>query len=102
MNKWLIHVKLLIVAIIWGLGWPAGRVVATEMLPFAASWIRYVFATSAFLLVLKISGTVDDPTQIGMAAAIFDWIFLNLCLSSVFHGRYAIYRCWRRIAYDYL
>ena len=56
MNKWLIHVKLLIVAIIWGLGWPAGRVVATEMLPFAASWIRYVFATSAFLLVLKISG----------------------------------------------
>ena len=35
MNKWLIHVKLLIVAIIWGLGWPAGRVVATEMLPFA-------------------------------------------------------------------
>ena len=31
MGKWLIHVKLLIVAIIWGLGWPAGRVVATEM-----------------------------------------------------------------------
>ena len=56
MGKWLIHVKLLIVAIIWGLGWPAGRVVATEMLPFAASWIRYVFATSAFLFVLKFSG----------------------------------------------
>ena len=54
MGKWLIHVKLLIVAIIWGLGWPAGRVVATEMLPFAASWIRYVFATSAFLFVLKL------------------------------------------------
>lgn len=61
MNKWLIHVKLLIVAIIWGLGWPAGRVVATEMQPFAASWIRYVFATCAFLIVLKFSGQWMTP-----------------------------------------
>ena len=55
MNNFLIHLKLFLVAVIWGLGWPAGRVVATDILPFMASWLRYVIATGSFLLFLKLS-----------------------------------------------
>ena len=33
------HLKLFTVAVIWGFGWPAGRVVANEVLPFTASWM---------------------------------------------------------------
>ena len=55
MNHFFVHVKLFLVAIIWGLGWPAGRVVATDILPFMASWLRYVIATVSFLLFLKLS-----------------------------------------------
>jgi drug/metabolite transporter (DMT)-like permease len=49
------HLKLFTVAVIWGFGWPAGRVVAGDVLPFTASWIRYVIATFCFLAYLKIS-----------------------------------------------
>ena len=46
MNNFLVHIKLFLVAVIWGLGWPAGRVVANDVLPFTASWLRYVIAVS--------------------------------------------------------
>ena len=55
MKNFLVHFKLFLVAVIWGLGWPAGRVVATDILPFMASWLRYVIATGSFLLFLKLS-----------------------------------------------
>ena len=55
MKNFLVHLKLFLVAVIWGLGWPAGRVVATDILPFMASWLRYVIATVSFLLFLKLS-----------------------------------------------
>ena len=50
-----IHAKLLIVAIIWGLGWVAGRVAASEIPPFTAGWSRYVIAVSCFLIFLKLT-----------------------------------------------
>ena len=46
-----------------GLDWPAGRVVATDILPFMASWLRYVIATVSFLLFLNCQ-TMDDSKQI--------------------------------------
>jgi drug/metabolite transporter (DMT)-like permease len=50
------HAKLLVVAIIWGVGWVAGRVVALEIPPFTAGWSRYILAVFCFLIYLKISG----------------------------------------------
>ena len=55
MKNVLTHFKLLIVAAIWGCGWPAGRVIANDIQPFAASWIRYVIAVLLFLIVLRLS-----------------------------------------------
>ena len=63
MSNLLVHVKLFSVAVIWGLGWPAGRVVANDILPFMASWLRYVIATLSFLLFLKLSGQWMFPNR---------------------------------------
>ncbi|HIG04094.1 MAG TPA: DMT family transporter [Candidatus Poseidoniales archaeon] len=41
---WIIHLKLLFVAVAWGLGWTAGRVMALNMPPVSAAWLRYIIA----------------------------------------------------------
>ncbi len=58
-----IHVKLFLVAAIWGLGWPAGRVLAEEMAPFAAAWIRYVVALVCFAALLWFTNNWVIPTR---------------------------------------
>ncbi len=57
------HLKLFTVAVIWGFGWPAGRVVANDVLPFTASWIRYIIATLCFLAYLKLSKQWMSPSK---------------------------------------
>jgi drug/metabolite transporter (DMT)-like permease len=49
------HVKLLIIAAIWGLGWVAGRVAARDIPPFTAGWARYILAVGCFLVFLKVT-----------------------------------------------
>jgi len=43
-----VHLKLLTVAVIWGFGWPAGRIVALDTPPVLAAWARYVIACLFF------------------------------------------------------
>ena len=57
------HLKLFTVAVIWGFGWPAGRVVANDILPFTASWIRYIIAVSCFLIFLKVTDRWQLPSR---------------------------------------
>jgi drug/metabolite transporter (DMT)-like permease len=63
MKNVLTHFKLLIVAAIWGFGWPAGRVIANDIEPFVASWIRYVIAVLLFLVLLYFSKQWVIPTR---------------------------------------
>ena len=63
MKNILTHLKLLTVAAIWGVGWPAGRVLANDIEPFAASWIRYVIAVLCFLLFLRLTNQWIIPTK---------------------------------------
>ncbi len=63
MSNLFVHIKLFSVAVIWGLGWPAGRVVANDILPFAASWLRYIIATVSFLAFMKLSGQWMFPNR---------------------------------------
>tara|TARA_Y100000766_G_C18917440_1_gene613396 strand:+ start:16635 stop:17558 length:924 start_codon:yes stop_codon:yes gene_type:complete len=83
MNHILVHVKLILVVAIWGVGWPAGRVIAQEVAPFAASWIRYVVAVLLFLIYLRFSSqwiypTRDEWIRVG-------WIgFFSTCLYQAF------------------
>jgi len=57
------HVKLLLVAAIWGAGWVAGRVISTEIPPITGAWIRYVIAVLCFLLWMKYTGMLRLPTK---------------------------------------
>ena len=63
MKNLLVHLKLIFVVIVWGVGWPAGRVIAQEITPFAASWIRYVVAVALFVIYLKLSNQWMIPTR---------------------------------------
>ena len=58
-----IHIKLTIVAAIWGFGWPAGRVVATELPPIGSAWVRYVMVVIMFLAYLKWSNQWILPSK---------------------------------------
>ena len=63
MNNVGVHIKLVIVAAIWGFGWPAGRVVATEVEPITAAWIRYVMVVAMFLIFLKWTDQWTTPSK---------------------------------------
>ncbi|DAC33321.1 MAG TPA: DMT family transporter, partial [Candidatus Poseidoniaceae archaeon] len=63
MKHLLVHLKLLFVAAVWGFGWPAGRVLAEEMAPFAAAWTRYVVALVCFALLLSFTNNWVFPTR---------------------------------------
>lgn len=63
MKNLLVHLKLIFVVIVWGVGWPAGRVIAQDIAPFAASWIRYVVAVALFILYLRFSNQWMIPTR---------------------------------------
>ena len=63
MNQSLIHLKLLFVAVVWGFGWPAGRVLAQDIPPISAAWIRYVIAMACFLIYLKMTDNWRIPTR---------------------------------------
>ena len=62
MSLVLVHTKLLFVAFIWGLGWTAGRVIATDFPPITAAWLRYIVAVSLFFLWLHFSKKFKIPT----------------------------------------
>ncbi|MBL6885361.1 MAG: DMT family transporter [Candidatus Poseidoniaceae archaeon] len=63
MKNLLVHMKLIFVVIVWGFGWPAGRVIAQDIAPFAASWIRYIVAVALFVIYLKLSSQWMIPTR---------------------------------------
>ena len=72
MNNASTHAKLLAVAIIWGLGWVAGRVAASEIEPFTAGWVRYIIAVACFFvfLVLTKQWMVPSKDQLKLIVAI--------------------------------
>ena len=58
------HAKLLVVAIIWGVSWVSGRVVAADVPPFTAGWIRYIIAVAFFLVFLRLTGRWVIPAKV--------------------------------------
>lgn len=58
-----VHLKLFIVATIWGFGWPAGRVVALDTPPILASWLRYAVACLCFLAYLQLRHAFVFPSR---------------------------------------
>ena len=48
----LVHLRLFLVAVIWGAAWTSGRHVATNIPPFTGAMLRYVIAVPFFVLIL--------------------------------------------------
>lgn len=84
MNNVAIHVKLIIVAAIWGLGWPAGRVVATELPPIGSAWIRYVMVVTMFLAYLKWSNQWILPSKAQWRHVAWIGLFSTFVYQSMF------------------
>ena len=69
------HLRLLGMAVLWGASWPAGRILALNMPPLAASGVRFVLAVSLLLPWLYFSGGLPGikawprKTWLGMCAA---------------------------------
>ena len=94
MNNAGIHARLVIVAAIWGLGWPAGRVVAAEVEPITAAWIRYVMVVALFLGFPPMDQPVDNAVQATMEASRLDWLLFHVHVSGAVHERYGIHCGW--------
>ena len=84
MNNVAIHVKLIVVAAIWGFGWPAGRVVATELPPIGSAWVRYVMVVIMFLAYLKWSNQWILPSRTQWKHVAWIGLFSTFVYQSMF------------------
>lgn len=84
MNNVAVHVKLILVAAIWGLGWPAGRVVATELPPIGSAWVRYVMVVIVFLSFLKWSNQWVLPSKTQWKHVAWIGLFSTFVYQSLF------------------
>lgn len=84
MNNLAIHVKLIVVAAIWGFGWPAGRVVATELPPIGSAWVRYVMVVIMFLAYLKWSNQWILPSKTQWKHVAWIGLFSTFVYQSMF------------------
>jgi len=84
MNNGAVHLKLAIVAAIWGFGWPAGRVVAAEVEPITGALLRYIIVVALFLAYLKFSDQwlIPSKTQWKVIATI--GFFSTFCYQALF------------------
>jgi drug/metabolite transporter (DMT)-like permease len=53
--RW-VHLKLLGMAVLWGVSWPAGRVLAQSLPPFTGGAWRFVLALGLFVLWWRLAG----------------------------------------------
>ena len=74
-SQWGPHLRLLGMAVLWGASWPAGRILALNMPPLAASGLRFALAVMLLLPWLYFSGGLGAlknwslKTWLGMIAA---------------------------------
>lgn len=84
MKTILIHLKLLFVAISWGLAWAVGRLVALNMPPATGAWLRYVIVVPLFLLWLYFTQGVHKPSRRQWVVLIAIGFFSTLCYQMFF------------------
>jgi drug/metabolite transporter (DMT)-like permease len=80
----MVHLKLLFVAVIWGFSWPAGRILAQDIPPISAAWIRYVIAMSCFLIYLKMTDNWRTPTRLEWKIIVYIGFFSTFVYQALF------------------
>ena len=84
MNNGAVHLKLAIVAAIWGFGWPAGRVVAAEVEPITGALLRYIIVVAMFLAYLKSSDQWLLPSKSQWKVIVAIGFFSTFCYQALF------------------
>lgn len=84
MKDALIHLKLLLVAIVWGFSWSAGRVLAHDIAPITAAWIRYAIAIICFFIYLRITDNWRIPTKMEWRIIVLIGFFSTFVYQSLF------------------
>lgn len=79
-----VHLKLVAVAAIWGLGWPAGRVVASNVEPISGAWLRYILVVAMFLGYLKSTGRWITPSPSQWKVVLAIGFFSTFCYQALF------------------
>ena len=84
MNHLTVHLKLVAVAAIWGLGWPAGRVVASNVEPISGAWLRYVLVVLMFLGYLRATDRWSTPSPSQWRVVLAIGFFSTFCYQALF------------------
>lgn len=84
MNNGAVHLKLAIVAAIWGFGWPAGRVVAAEVEPITGALLRYIIVVAMFIAYLKSSDQWLLPSRSQWKVIVAIGFFSTFCYQALF------------------
>ncbi len=57
------HGLMLLVAIIWGISWAVGRILATGLPPMTGAWLRYIVTTLLFYIWFTIQYSQGQPVK---------------------------------------
>lgn len=82
---WAVHLKLLGMAVLWGVSWILGKIVIQELPPVSAGALRFLLAAAALWLWLQASGQGAAVRQLSAR----QWAGLAACAVSGVYG-YAI------------
>ncbi len=93
-----VYLKLAAVTMVWGGTFVAGRYLAGGLSPLLAASLRFLLASVALLLFIRMARTpLVRPSPPAMAAIAFAWLFRDLllqpvllfmaCITSALHGR---------------
>src|SRR5881628_4092312 len=53
-SSWTVYAKLVLTALLWGIAWPVGRLLAAGLPPISIAAIRYAIVVPVFFLLLQI------------------------------------------------
>src|SRR5213594_4665936 len=53
-SSWTVYAKLVLTALLWGIAWPVGRLLAVGLPPISIAAIRYAIVVPVFFLLLQI------------------------------------------------
>src|SRR3989442_4270597 len=55
-RNWVVYSQLLLTMFLWGLAWPVGRLLATNLPPVSIAVLRYAIVVSELFGILKVKG----------------------------------------------
>src|SRR2546429_9359419 len=76
-RNWIVYSQLLLTMFLWGLAWPVGRLLATNLPPVSIAVLSYAIVVPVLVRILRVKGQtlrlerkwIMDPGVLGPLAA---------------------------------